>query len=133
VDSFTELAREFGIAAAVLVFVGIGAAWVLRRLFAKDGGILTKVGERHVDFIDGIETTHSSLARSIDRLAATAEDAHSGMRDRNESLAELAGSRAGLHRAAVHACDILAKITGNLGLGDETKDSIEAIRREVTK
>lgn len=134
-ETFTTIAERFGLATAILTVVGFAAAYVLRRLFAKGDGILTRVGERHLLFIDSLEDTHKSLAESTQTLTATAG---AGTR----TLAELVDlhedpesnfSTVRLHRAGVHACDVLEQVVEALEISDTTKNSIDSIRREVTR
>lgn len=124
-----EALDRYGIAAVVIAAFLAGTAYTLRRLFNAKDGILTKVGERHVSFLDKSEEFQSELAESNRRLADAAETARQEMKTRNDQFGELVASRAALHRAGIHACDVLAKVADALSI--DARDSIEAIRREI--
>lgn len=127
--NWLEAIDRYGIASVILVAVGFGSWYVLRRLFAKDGGILTKVADRHIDYLDKTEQYTGELTESNRRLASAAETAHEAMLVRNEQFAALLDSREGLHRAAGHACDVLALVSEKLGV--DASIPIGHIRREI--
>ncbi len=133
-ETLTTIAERFGLATALLTVVGIGAAYILRRLFDRRDGILTRVGERHLQFIDSLEETHKSLSESTETLAATAGAGTRTLADLVElhESPDSNFSTVRLHRAGVHACDVLEQVVDALDISDTTKNSIDSIRREVT-
>jgi len=140
VEDWLSIFDRYGIAGALLALVAIGAWYILRRLFDKDDGILTRVGNRHIQYLDEQEKIGQSLARSNERLTATAELAHESMRQRQEAIDKLVESHSDpdsmfstvrLSRSGLHACDILEAVARKMGIGDETSSSIESIRREL--
>ena len=133
-ETLTTIAERFGLATALLTVVGIGAAYILRRLFDRRDGILTRVGERNLQFIDSLEETHKSLSESTETLAATAGAGTRTLADLVElhESPDSNFSTVRLHRAGVHACDVLEQVVDALDISDTTKNSIDSIRREVT-
>lgn len=124
IDTVIKVGREFGVSTAILLGVAAMFWYILRRLFQKDEGILTKVAERHVDFVDSLERTHKELTESNRKLTDVAEE-------NRVRFSRLAESRDSLHRAAVHSIDILEAVAEKLGIEERTRPSIDSIRREI--
>ena len=126
--------EQFGVSAVVIAFFVVSSGYVLRRLFNSKDGILTKVGERHIEYLSTSEKCLEQLATANGKLADNWEQ-QSGALAR---LAEQHDSESSpfatvkLSRAGVHACDVLEKVANNLGITEACESSIESIRRELT-
>jgi hypothetical protein len=140
VDGWFSILDRYGIPGVILAGVAIGCFYVLRRLFAKGDGILTAIGNRHIEYLDEQEKIGQSLARSNERLTTTAELAHKSMSQQQETidkLVEIHGdpdstfATVRLNRSGLHACDALEAVARSLGVSDETDSSIASIRREL--
>ena len=128
-DAALKAIEQFGISCVVIAFFIAGTGYVLRRLFNATNGILTKVGERHIEYLSTSERCLEQLARSNDAIAEKSE------RQAGE-IGRIADQQdqetVKMNRAGVHACDVLEKVADSLGIKDATGSSIDSIRRELT-
>jgi hypothetical protein len=136
-DTYLEIGREFGFGAVVavilLTFLTSMGIYVLRRLFHSERGILTKVGNRHVAFVDSTERVLRSLARatrrvltSQERQAACCDQMRDLHIDPNSPFATVA-----LRRAALHATHAIEKIAA--ACGADVVDDVVAMRDELSR
>lgn len=132
-DTWLKIWENYGLGGVAMVIIALGATYILRRLFAKNDGILTKVGERHIEYLGATERAIGELVES------SAQMAQSSMRT-DETLAALAEQHLDedspfattrLVRSGVHGCSILEHICKKVDCYDECGDSIKAIKREL--
>ena len=66
-----KYAAEFGVLAAVLLSVVTSVAWFCRavwnRLFDEERGIVTRITNRHIQFIDALESSQQKTVEILQR------------------------------------------------------------------
>lgn len=114
VDSFLRIAERLGVPAAVLAALIIGIGWGLRMLLRPDTGLLTKLGDRHLKFIDHVEAQGD---RAVTALEAQQNDA------------------ASLRQAFMHHADAMADVADGLGpaTASRVRPRLEAMKRELAR
>jgi hypothetical protein len=118
---WVEAVERIGIAGVTVVFVGVAMAWLGRRFIGR-GGLLSKVGERHIQFIDKTEELmHDSLhlqTRAIDLAAEATADQAKALRSTHK-----------MRRAGLCACDVLEKIAVEMEV--EVSVELDKVRSEL--
>jgi Holliday junction resolvasome RuvABC DNA-binding subunit len=110
-----ETLFEQGVAGAVIGAIFLGAAWIARRLFAK-GGMAEKVVESHIDMVQSIKSSQSTIDS---RLCKHMDD--------EEASVET------LKRVGYHACEVASEVAEKLELTPEAALHISAIKTELEK
>lgn len=116
-----EAVERIGLAGATVVFFGFAVAWLGRRFIGK-GGLLSRMGERHMQFIDKTEgLMHDSLHLQTKAMDMAAE----ATSDQAQTLV----STRKIRRAGLSACDVLEKIGDKLDI--DLTSEVEQVRSEL--
>lgn len=129
---------EYGLVGAMIGCILLSGVWVLRRLFARDGGIITEVGKRHIKFVDESASVMSANAetqtqlmqielRQTELTTKIYEEVHELTRAHTDPKSVFATTA--LHAAGLGFCDIMAKFAISLDVDIESE--LRDIRRKL--
>ncbi len=134
VDSLARTLDQYGIAAILALFV-CASGYILWRLFGKNDGILTKVGEGHVEFLGRVAKSSERHSDTLRELTTTANSAHEMGRERVELLKVMLGRLGGdidaIERIGEHAIDVVSAVCTRLEITEVTDASVASIKREL--
>jgi hypothetical protein len=132
------LFTEYGLIGLVVGFVLLSATWILRRFLAKEGGILTEVGKRHIRFVDesaGIMAKNAETQGQLMQVQMTQTELTTKIYDEVHELAEKHSdlnapfATIALHEAGLGFCDIMAKFASKLEVNIDSE--LRDIRRKL--
>jgi len=124
--------ERLGLPTAILMFVGLGLVYVLIRLFGKRDGIIPKVVDRHVLFIDKMDETIESIKGNLKELSHTASQAHAKVDERDGMIEGSYAMLRSLMRAALYGGDIIEEVCKKYELGEEAAVALEMLRKELS-
>ena len=140
IEGLLEGLERYGVSTVVIAAFLCGGVYVTRRLFNAENGLLTRITEKHIDFLERTTRCQEELTKSnagfSDSLEHMAEEM--GRRTRQlQTLIEHQHDRESLmsnyrtNRAALRACDALEAIADEFGCRDKVLHIINDIRREL--
>lgn len=125
VPLWLDIIRHDGIAIAVLIAIGLGGWYVLKRLFNKDDGIFTAVSKRHVEFVDELASTQKQIAEATESISANFKAQTLILKDVQHIKEEF--DPAALRKAGLIACDIIDELIAH----EMIPESVKPLGREM--
>ncbi len=133
-----SLFTDYGLPGLLIGFGLLAVTWMLRRMFAAEGGILTEVGKRHIRFVDESSEVMSKNAETQGQLMLIQnkqaelasniwEEVHELSKRHNSPNSPFA--TVALHEAGLGFCDIMAKFATKLDVDIESE--LREIRRKL--
>jgi len=137
-DEFLQFLKNNGTSSIAI----IGLAYICIRLFGKEHGILTKVSENHIEFVNELkstqekhlghqEDTNDMLLSVNTEMVELKKEMKSLMQEHFNPDSHFATVR--LHKYGLHACDVLEMICKQMGIEDTTTTLLIKMRECLNK
>jgi len=129
---------EYGLLGLMVGCILLSGVWTLRRLFARDGGIITEVGKRHIKFVDesaGVMLKNSETQTQLMQIELAQTQLTTKIYDEVHELTKTHGdpnsvfATTALHEAGLGFCDIMAKFATTLDV--DIVSELRDIRRKL--
>jgi len=125
---WVKAVEQIGITGVIILFIGLCVAWLGRRLLGENG-MLTKVADRHVAFVDRTEDLMDESLKLQAKAVEVSVTMAETIAEAGEAHHQIRKQTKQFRRAAVVACDVLEKIASKLDVSVDQE--LKIIRSEL--